>query len=326
VNRSPTVAIASLALVLCVSVGCGKNVSDSLDRGGAKESASAANANPEREGAYEAADQGAESPPKTEVTVATYNVNWGNRDAATTAEILRETKADVVCIQESRPEFEHALKRELAVDYPHVIFRGDGDRFPAERFGFLSKYVVRKETFLPARHGIFGAWIVEIETPINRGQAASMPHEGSSGPQGIVIQAANVHLEPIRPPEQGELPSIFAIFAEAEKIHAAEIARILEHISPSLPTIVAGDFNSLSNGAAPGLLRKAGFVDSFAAVTENPDRYSTWRWPTNWIDLTGRIDYIFHTPHFRTVESRIVERTTSDHSLVVSRLEWKQPE
>jgi endonuclease/exonuclease/phosphatase family metal-dependent hydrolase len=301
-------------------------VSDRGDRGGTKESASAANANPVRESANELDDQLAESLPVTEFTVATYNLNWGNRDAATTAQIIREAKADLVCIQESRPELEQGLKRELEGDYPHVIFRGDSDRFPAERFGFLSKYVVRKETFLPARHGIFGAWIVEIETPINRGQAASMPHEGSSEQQGIVIQAANVHLEPIRPPEQGELLSIFAIFAEAEKIHAAEIARIHEHLSPTLPTIVAGDFNSLSNGAAPGFLRKAGFVDSFAAVTENPDRYSTWRWPTKWIDLTGRIDYIFHTPHFRTVESRIAERTTSDHSLVVSRLEWKQPE
>jgi endonuclease/exonuclease/phosphatase family metal-dependent hydrolase len=44
-----------------------------------------------------------------------------------------------------------------------------------------------------------------------------------------------------------------------------------------------------------------------------------------WFDLSGRIDFIFHTPHFQTVESRIARRTTSDHALVVSRLEWLKP-
>jgi endonuclease/exonuclease/phosphatase family metal-dependent hydrolase len=239
-------------------------------------------------------------------------VNWENRDASATAEIIREANADLVCIQESRPEFEQGLKRELGGEYPHVMFRGDNDRFPAERFGFLSKYPVRKETFLPAQFGIFGTWIVEVDVAADRGANATE----------TIIQVANVHLEPIRAPEQSQFPTLHRVFAETEKMHANEVARIFEHLSPALPTIVAGDFNSLSSGAAPAFLRKQGYIDSFAAVTDAADMKATWRWPTRWLDLAGRIDYIFHSPHFRTVSSYIADQTISDHSLVVSTLKW----
>jgi endonuclease/exonuclease/phosphatase family metal-dependent hydrolase len=195
------------------------------------------------------------------------------------------------------------------------MFRGDNDRFPAERFGFLSKYPVLKETFLPAQFGIFGAWIIEIRVAADRG-AKSVE---------TVIHVANVHLEPIRPPEPGQLLTIHRVFAETEKIHAEEIARVFEHLSPGLPTIVAGDFNSLSGGAVPAFLRKQGLVDSFAAVTEAADTKATWRWPTRWLDLAARIDYIFHS-RFRTVSSHIADQTTSDHRLVVSKLAWKRPQ
>jgi endonuclease/exonuclease/phosphatase family metal-dependent hydrolase len=299
VNLTRRFSFAWFALVLSFSAGCDKNASvDAHDD--AYASAEAVSGNPET---------------PSEFTIATYNVNWANRDAAGTAGIVRQANADLVCIQESRPELEQALKRELRREFPHVMFRGDKDRFPAERFGFLSKHPVRKETFLPARHGIFGSWIIEIQLSDRDGKNA-----------GSMIQVANVHLEPIRPPEPGQLLTMHRVFAESEKMHAEEIARIYEHLSPGLPTIVAGDFNSLSSGAAPASLRKRGFADSFAAVTEAPDTKATWRWPTRWLELAGRIDYIFHSSHFRTVSSRIAERTTSDHRLVVSKLEWKRPQ
>ena len=62
-------------------------------------------------------------------------------------------------------------------------------------------------------------------------------------------------------------------------------------------------------------------VDSYASVTENADTHSTWQWPTRPIPLRLRIDYVFHSKHFRTVDSAIIRREGSDHSLVVATLE-----
>ena len=295
---SRPLAIACLALVLSFSAGCDKSASIDADGQGQFGTTNPSSGDPAT---------------PTEFTVATYNVNWGNRDAAAVAEIIREAGADLVCIQESRPEFEERLRHELRDNYPHVMFRGDNDRFPAERFGFLSKYAVRKEVFLPAQFGIFGTWIIEIQ----------IAPESGAGKAASVVQVANVHLEPIRPPEPGRLLTMHRVFAEMEKVHADEIARIHQQLSPALPTIVAGDFNSLSSGAAPAFLGKQGFIDSFAIVTKAADTKATWRWPTRWLDLAGRIDYIFHSPHLRTVSSHIVDRTTSDHSMVIATLEFK---
>jgi endonuclease/exonuclease/phosphatase family metal-dependent hydrolase len=241
-------------------------------------------------------------PPRTPITIATFNINWGNRDIRSTADIIIEANADFVCIQESGSDFENYARTHLRARYPTIMFRGDGNRFPAERFGCLSAHPVRKETFLPAKHGIFGTWIVEV------------------GVAGETIQIANVHLEPVRPAD--DVLGALSAFGEAEKVHEAEIRRVLEHLAPGLPTVVAGDFNSVSPGAAPKFLVENGFVDSFASVTESADSRPTWRWPTRFLILNGRIDYIIPSRHFNTIESRIADETTSDHSLVVSRFEW----
>ena len=239
------------------------------------------------------------------IAIATYNVNWGNRAFARTARIILDAQADLVCIQESSPELERYLRRELSDAYPTILFRGDGDRFPAERFGLLSKHQVVKETFLPAKHGIFGTWIFELDV------------------NGEIFQVANVHLDPVRLPERQNPLGILNHLAEADKIHAEEIAWIQEHLTPHLPTVIAGDFNSLSSGTAPAYLRARDWTDSFASVTESADSHATWRWSTRLLDLSGRIDYIFHTHDFVTLESRAADTTTSDHSLVVSRLAWR---
>ena len=44
------------------------------------------------------------------------------------------------------------------------------------------------------------------------------------------------------------------------------------------------------------------------------------------MELPLRIDYIFHTRHLRTLESRILQSDASDHHLLVSRLQWIERE
>ncbi len=99
------------------------------------------------------------------------------------------------------------------------------------------------------------------------------------------------------------------------------MTEIMKHVRTDIPCVIVGDFNSCSTFKAPKLLADAGYVDSFAAVTEKADDHPTWHWPTKLGDATLRIDYIFHPKSMRTKDCRIMRTKGSDHYLVVSDLE-----
>ena len=90
------------------------------------------------------------------------------------------------------------------------------------------------------------------------------------------------------------------------------------------PTIVVGDFNSLSNFCAPRRLVQLGFQDAFASMHKSADEHATWHWPTSPVPLAFRIDYIFHSSHLMTTKSEIVRRDGSDHYLVFADLNTVQ--
>lgn len=186
-------------------------------------------------------------------------------------------------------------------------FRGHDGRIAAERCGVLSKHRSVAEEFLPPRHGVFGAWLLRPDV------------------NGQELQVANVHLEPVREPTTGEWINALDEFKVVETIHRREIEAIVERLAPEIPTLIVGDFNSFSWGQAPKYLIEHGFIDSYASVTEGADDHPTWRWPARAMKLAGRIDYIFHSRHFRTKESWVAPETTSDHYLLGSRLEWLSP-
>ncbi len=130
----------------------------------------------------------------------------------------------------------------------------------------------------------------------------------------------NVHLTPFVIRRGFGLAELLAAVNRTEAAHAAEMEAIGTQLPPGQPAIVAGDFNSLSQFAAPARLRVLGLVDSFAATHDDADMHPTWHWPAKPVPLSLRIDYIFHTSHFQSVSSEVIRRPGSDHSLVVSEL------
>jgi endonuclease/exonuclease/phosphatase (EEP) superfamily protein YafD len=90
------------------------------------------------------------------------------------------------------------------------------------------------------------------------------------------------------------------------------------------PTIVAGDFNSVSTFCAPAKLKEIGLLDAFAAVHDDPEVHVTWQWPTRPLPLRLRIDYIFHTKHFTALDAQVIRGEGSDHSLVLAALRLGQ--
>lgn len=253
----------------------------------------------------EAAPSMAERP--ISIRVATYNVNWGNADLKELTATIQRAGADVVCLQESTALSEQHLQDSLKAVYPHMRFQGHEGRLAAERFGFLSKLPLRNVRFVPPRHGLFGTYCADIDV------------------SGQTLQIINVHLAPLLVPRGAGVWDAYAALRQMEQTHSDEMRQITKEINRDIPTIIAGDFNSLATLQAPLLLKKAGFTDSFAAVTTNADSQPTWRWQLRSGTWALRIDYLFHSSHFMTQKSEVQESNASDHYLLVSELEVLPP-
>ncbi len=232
-------------------------------------------------------------------------MNWGNVDLADTVRVITSAKADVVCMQETNPESERAIRDRLAREYPHMRFTKNV-RY-SSGFAILSKTPLSDVRLLAPEFGFFGTLIADVELG------------------GRKVRVASVHLEPIVPRNGEGAAGILALFLKTEGLHLKEISRIAAELPEGAPAIVAGDMNSASFGSAPRFLKGRGFVDSFAALTPNADAHTTWHWKYKGTDLRFRIDYVFHSSGMRTIKSRIVDAPSSDHALVVSRLAWADP-
>jgi endonuclease/exonuclease/phosphatase family metal-dependent hydrolase len=250
----------------------------------------------------------AQTTPTKRVTIATYNINWGNIGLDEVEKAVRDASADVVCLQETNTQSERFLRRRLSSDYRHIQFVGHRNQFGAERFGYLSRLPLRGLNFDAPKHGLFGTYYATVLI------------------DGVAVHIANVHLSPFVVRRGSSLPQALSAISRIETAHRDEINQILSNINPTVPTLVAGDFNSLSTFIAPMELTRREMTDSFAAVKESPDTHPTWHWRIRSGEIRFRIDYIFHSSHFRTVSSRIVETNGSDHFLVVSDLDFVPPD
>lgn len=289
-------------LTIAFSVGCSSHAAPSSEPAGNETSE---NLGPETSGEHVAVVPPYKQSPRA-IRLATYNINWGNARLDAVVDAIRRADADVVCLQETNERSARILRREFAAEYRHIRFYGSTDRYLAGGFGVLSRWDIVRDDFLPPRHGLFGMCVMEIRQGDRR------------------LRLIVVHLQPFGMQSKGELAdpsSLLASLQEAEETREEEAAEILKLVGDDVPTVVAGDFNSCSNFKAPTLLAEHGLVDSFAAVHDAPDFHPTWHWPTKYADLTLRIDYIFHTPSIRTLDSQVIKTDGSDHYLLVSRLE-----
>jgi len=247
--------------------------------------------------AYLVSNAGAEP-----LRIATYNLNWGNRRGDQVIDAISTAKPDLVCFQETTPQSEQFLRDKLSTTFPHFASIGHQGRYAAERFAFASKLPLADVKFTPPDAGLFGFYTATIVV----------------GDVSVLI--INVHLTPVMLKLGDGIAAAMTALADAETIHESEIVAIANVLDPKRPSIVLGDFNSISTFIAPRTLTKLGLIDSFAAANADSDAQPTWTWPTRPLPISLRIDYIFHTNHFSTNESSIIRRDGSDHALVVSEL------
>jgi len=237
------------------------------------------------------------------LTVATYNVNWGNPEPSKTVSVIRALRADVVALQETNRASQRWLTKHLKKTFPHAAFTKN-DRGGAGGFGFVSKHELADVRFTPPTAGWFGSYSCRVRV------------------NDATVRIVSVHLMPVLPKPGATVMGVLSMLTATEGTRKKEISALVGAHPPAEPTIVLGDFNSVSTQGAPTHMRTLGFLDSYAQAHKVPDTDPTWRWVYRGVPLAFRIDYVFHSPHFETTRCRIVREGPSDHYPVVGTLRF----
>ena len=245
-----------------------------------------------------ASRKGPAGPPRADLVVATYNVNFGLAGDPATLETIRRIDADVLLLQETTPAWERAIRRTLASAYPHIAFRHSAS-WPAGGMAFLSRYPLRAIEASPSSIGFFPAWRVVVDTPAG------------------AVQLVNLHL---KPPVSRSGSYVSGYFSTPPE-RAAEMKGHLDLVQQGLPTVFLGDFNE-ARGGGLSVLKHKGHRD----VLSNPSTSSTptWRWKVGPFTLRSQLDHIVYDPRtLECLDARVLKLGRSDHLPVVARFRLK---
>jgi endonuclease/exonuclease/phosphatase (EEP) superfamily protein YafD len=224
--------------------------------------------------------------------IVTWNVNWGVGYPDRVATFLRESQADIVCLQETNAEWESALTQHVSDIFPYRVFRESEGRMGGG-LAFLSRVRGSEVTYVKSTTGWFDGWIM------------SFPHAGREVP------VLNLHLHP---PVSDSGSAVYG-YLTTEEDRKAEIIRFAEHLDPLQPNVVCGDFNESPRGLAVRWLEKCGYINLLSQFdTHSP----TWEWPTSVLTLRRRMDHVMaHAPSWRCAHAQVVRVAASDHFPVV---------
>jgi endonuclease/exonuclease/phosphatase family metal-dependent hydrolase len=219
--------------------------------------------------------------------VLTYNVNWGGPGADLAADVIRRSGADIVCLQETTPEWERFLRDALRREYPFAEFRYSKLR-AGGGLAFLTKKRGREVAYIPSDTGWFDGWIMAFGTAL--------------GP----MQVLNIHL---RPPvsDNGSWVSGY-INTRDDRMH--ELERFYNRREPNLPLLVAGDFNDGENSRAVEWLESNGLINALPQFDRNTP---TWQWRVGAVTLRRRMDHILASSPLHCCSARVLKAGASDH-------------
>lgn len=228
-----------------------------------------------------------EAPPGAPtLRVVTFNVNFGLAgDEAT----LAAPDGDLLVLQETTPGWEAAARRALGPRWPHQAWL----HAPAAGgLAVLSKRPFEVKRVLENPAGWFPALQVVAETPL--------------GP----VQVLAVHVRPPASEDGSWVKGYFSTGAARRE----EMGAFLPALDPSLPTLVAGDFNEGARGDAVQLLEANGLR---TALPEFEPGAKTWRWNASGVQLSAQLDHVAYDARLEPLTAHVERAGHSDHFPVV---------
>lgn len=238
----------------------------------------------------------APAPNRSALRVVTYNVNYGIPGDVPTMQALADAKGDIVLLQETNAAWQAALTAALGARYPHTFFEHRG---AAGGIGVMSALPIEDVQVLePTAEG---SWFPALRVVVRT----------LKGP----LQLMGLHLRP----QVSNSGSVVSGYLFTPSVREAEIRGFTKALAPGLPTIVAGDFNESSSGAATTVLHDQGFVDALAAFQPGAD---TWRWNTSLGEVSSGLDRVLiRAKNIQPINAQVMMAGRSDHLPVVVDLE-----
>jgi endonuclease/exonuclease/phosphatase family metal-dependent hydrolase len=226
----------------------------------------------------------------------TYNLNYGNPDPKSALDAIARADVDVVLLQEVTSEWKRLLSEALAPLYPHAMYRLHTRA--AGGLAVLSKLPIHaEEVFASPERGWFPAERLVLETSFG------------------ALQILHVHL---RPAIDGG--SWLKGFMTTPPLRRREIESYWKKLTRDMPTIVAGDFNEDTRGAAISYLTKHGMsrVDTKGPTTWHYEMTSNGK-TSDLLKLD--IDHVMVDRRLSGRDGTVLDEGASDHRPVVVTIE-----
>jgi endonuclease/exonuclease/phosphatase family metal-dependent hydrolase len=233
-------------------------------------------------------------------TIQTFNVEAGDHDDSATVKAVGAADADVVCLQETTPEWQAAIEERYLERYPYQLFQHNFPDPGAAGLAVLSRFPVRDGGWHPSSKGWFPGWHVLVDTP-----------DGT-------FQILNVHL---RSAHTGQ-GNIASSYLSSGSDHVEELAAFVSHCPEGTPTVVLGDFNEGVGGRAVEYLEDRGFDNALPLF--HPGQH-TWRKPSVANQFTQTLDHILFDGSFAPLNAWVLDIGHSDHLPVIAHLEAAHP-
>jgi endonuclease/exonuclease/phosphatase family metal-dependent hydrolase len=225
---------------------------------------------------------------------ASYNVHFPEAGNRRTLDVIGETGADLLCLQEVNAEWQRSLVERFELDYPYRLFH------PLEGpdgLAVISRYPLDDYGVYEVPEGWHPAWHVLVQTP--------------AGP----IQVLNVHLRAIFDGGEG---NPFTSYVETQSDHRYQLASYEQHLLTGIPNVILGDFNEGVDGDAIESLEDQGYRNALPLY--HPGQ-PTWRGRSVGGQLEMTIDHVLFDRAFEPLNAYVLSRGGSDHLPVVAHLE-----